>query len=264
MIDTSVLRQAIPAIVAFGRRTMIEQCVTSAAIIVLNAQADTPYVQVGNIDLELDVMVSGVTANGRPSKAKNPRYHKVTALAGARVPLAVLIVMARTNPSSPYSRSTGNRWPLSLGALPRGPGSAKARQEKIGEWVSHMTLLRHSSTHFIQHGWAGPARALLSNPNFKGWAIRGMRTGKVGAMNTLDSGNLGMAVIDIAGDSCVVMAENAVGEGSNEVLDEKRRGALIEYGAGPLQLAIDRESRQIAGKMQEYLDRGMPAKFPQL
>lgn len=264
VIDASVLRQAIPAIVAFGRRTMTEQCVTSAAIIVLNAQADTPFVAIANIDSELDVVVTGVTKLGRPSKAKKPRFHQVTAVQGARVPLAVLIVMARTNPDSEYSRSTGNRWPLSLGALPTGPGSAAARQAMIGQWVSRMTLSRHSSTHFIQHGWAGPARTLLSNPNFKGWASRGMRRGNVSAGNNLDPGQLGMAIIDIVGDSCVVTAENAVGEGSNEVLDAQRRMALIEHGQGPLQRAIDLEASQIVRKMQEYLDRGMQQKFPLL
>jgi hypothetical protein len=264
VIDASVLRQAIPQIVAFGRRTMIEQCVTSAAIIVLNAQADTPYVAIANIDSELEVLVTPVTKTGRPSKAKKPRFHKVTTLPGARVPLAVLIVMARTNPDSAYSRSTGNRWPLSAGALPSGPGSSAARRAMIGQWVSRMTLSRHSSTHFIQHGWAGPARRLLSDPNFKGWASRGMKTGKVSAMNTLDSGNLGSAVIDIAGDSCVVTAENAVGEGSNATLDEQRRAALIRHGSGPLQAAIDHEAAQIIRKMGDYLERGMKQQFPQL
>lgn len=264
MIDASVLRQAIPAIVAFWRRMMVEQCVTSAAIIVLNAQADTPYVHVGNIDAELDVVVTGVTKLGRPSKAKKPRFHKVTAVQGARVPLAVLIVMARTNPSSAYSRSTGNRWPLSLGALPTGLGSGPARQAMIGQWVSRMTLSRHSSTHFIQHGWAAPARTLLSNPNFKGWASRGMRRGNVAAGNNLDPGQLGLATIDLSVDACMVTAENAVGEGSNDVLDEQRRAALMLHGSGPLQAAIDREGAQIIGKMQEYLDRGMQPKFPQL
>lgn len=263
-IDTSVLRRAIPEIVAFGRRTMIEQCVTSAAIIVLDAQAETPYVAVGNIDVELDVVVTGVTKLGKPSKAKKPRYHKVTAVQGARVPLAVLIVMARTNPESEYSRRTGNRWPLSLGALPTGPGSMPARQAMIAQWVSRMTLSRHSSTHFIQHGWAGPARTLLADPNFKGWASRGMKRGNVAAGNHLDPGELGMAVIDIAGDACVVTAENAVGEGSNDVLDESRRQALITHGSGPLQRAIDREAGQIIRKMQEYLDRGLQQKFPNL
>lgn len=263
-IDTSVLRAAIPEIVAFGRRSMIEQCVTSAAIIVLNAQADTPYVAVGNIDVELDVMVTGVTKSGKPSKAKKPRYRKVTAVQGARVPLAVLIVMARTNPDSRYSQLTGNRWPLSLGMLPKGPGSATARQAMIAQWVSRMTLSRHSSTHFIQHGWAGPARRLLSDPNFKGWASRGMRRGNVAAGNLLNPGALGSAVIDIAGDSCVVTAENAEGQGSNAVLDESRRHALIEHGSGPLQRAIDQEAAQIIRKIGDYLERGLQQKFPNL
>jgi hypothetical protein len=263
-IDASVLRKAIPEIVAFGRRTMIEQCVTSAAIIVLNAQAETPYVAIGNIDNELDVVVSGVTKMGRPSKAKKPRFHKVVTLPGARVPLAVLIVMARTNPNSAYSQRTGNRWPLNLGDLPKGPGSMPARQAIIAQWVSRMTLSRHSSTHFIQHGWAGPARTLLSNPNFKGWASRGMRKGNVAAGNNIDPGQLGGAIIDIAGDSCVVTAENSVGEGSNEVLDEQRRAALILHASGPLQQEIDHETGSILRKMQEYLDRGMKQQFPQL
>lgn len=263
-IDTSVLRQAIPEIVAFGRRSMQEQCVTSAAIIVLNAQADTTYVGVGQIDSELDVVVSGVTKTGRASKAKKPRFHKVTALQGARVPMAVLIVMARTNPNSAYSRSTGNRWPLSLGALPTGPGSGPARQAMIGQWVARMTLSRHSSTHFIQHGWAPAVRDLLSNPNFKGWASRGMKRGNVAPGNQLDPGALGLAIIDIAGDSCVVTAENDIGEGSNAILDEQRRNALILHGTGPLQAAVDREATAMVEKIEEYLERGMKQRFPEI
>jgi hypothetical protein len=42
------------------------------------------------------------------------------------------------------------------------------------------------------------------------------------------------------------------------------REALIRHGEVPLQRAIDREAGAIIGKMQEYLDRGMKQKFPQL
>lgn len=264
VIDTSVLQRAIPELVAFGRRSMQEQCVTSAAIIVINAQAETVYVLVGNIDAELEVEVTGITKTGRPSKAKKPRFQKVTAVQGARVPLAVLIVMARTNPNSAYSRSTGNRWPLSLASLPSGPGSGAARQAMIGQWVSRMTLSRHSSTHFIQHGWAGPIRTLLADPNFRGWASRGLRGGNIAAGNKLDGGALGSAVIDIAGDACLVTAENAIGEASNAILDEQRRNALIEHGTGPLQAEVDREAAGMAGKISEYLERGMKQRFPEL
>lgn len=263
-LDTSVLRQAIPEIVAFGRRTMVEQCVTSAAIIVLNAQKDTPFVAVSTIDSELDVEVTAVTKLGKPSRAKKPKYHKVSVAQGARVPLAVLIVMARTNLGSEYSKKTGNRWPLSLSDLPTGKGSGPARQAIIAQWISRMTLSRHSSTHFLQHGWAAPARALLSNPNFKGWASRGLRQTNKNSANRLDNSAMGSAIIDLAGDACVVMAENAVGEQSNEVLDAKRRQALIEHGSAPLQRAIDAEARAITGKIEDYLERGIRQKWPKL
>lgn len=263
-IDTSVLRKAIPEIVAFGRRTIAEQCVTSAAIIVLNTQAETPFVDIPQIDSELQVEVTGVTKTGRPSKAKKPRYKKVSVQKGVKAPLAVLIVMARTNPQSAYSLSTGNRWPLSLASLPKGPGSAPARQQIIAQWVSRMTLSRHSSTHLLQHGWSGPARRLLSDPNFKGWAARGIRSTYVNKTNQLDPGDLGSAVIELSGDQCVVTAENAVGEGSNAVLDEQRRQALIRHGSGPLQRAIDAEAVAIEGKMREYLERGLKQRFPEL
>lgn len=256
-IDTSALQRAIPELVAFGRRSMIEQCVTSAAIIVLDAQANTTFVEVGRIDAELEVDVLPITKTGRPSRAKKPKYHKVSVAGGVRVPLAVLIVMARTDPNSAYSLSTGNRWPLSLADLPSGPGSGPARRAVIARWVERMTMSRHSSTHFIRHGWAGPARRLLADPNFKGWASRGIRQTRVNALNRLDPGDLGMAVIDIAGDACVVTAENAVGEGSNAILDAQRRQALIDHGTQPLQAAIDREAGKIGQKITEYVERGL-------
>ena len=161
-VDTSVLEKTIPQIVAFGRRTLREQCVTSAAFICLDAQANTTAVAVGVIDSELQVEVTGYTAKGRRSKAKNPAERRVTTVAGSRVPVAVLIVMARTDPNSGYSRATGNRWPLGIGMLPTGPGTAAARRAIIAGWISRMTLSRHSSAHFLQHGWAPAIRTLLS------------------------------------------------------------------------------------------------------
>ncbi len=261
-----MLQAAIPQIVAFGRRTMHEQCVTSAAFICLDAQANTAAVAVGQIDAELEVEVRGYTAKGRLSRAKRPASRRVSALAGARVPLAVLIVMARTNPDSEYSKLTGNRWPLELSMLPSGPGSAAVRAAMIGAWVSRMTLSRHSSTHFLQHGWGPAIRALLQDPAY----YAGRSKSKMGAQakinpaNTLDNSDLGQAIIELRGDACVVMAENAVGGEGNSVLAEKHRAALIREGLPPLQAAIDKEADSVFGKVQEYLDRGMKQEFSNL
>jgi hypothetical protein len=265
-VDVSGIRQAMPLIVSFGRRTLREQCVTSAAFICLDAQQNTAAVEVGAIDAELQVEVTGYTKTGRKSRAKNPRVRRVTTQSiGKKTPLAVLLVMARTNPQSAYSLSTGNRWPLDAGQLPRGKGSMTARMAMINQWISRMTLSRHSSTHFLQHGWAAPIRTLLSDPAYYAgrskMQIRGQS--KINPSNTLGHSDLGMAVVSVSGDACLVMAENAIGEGGNPVLDANHRAALIQQGAPPLQAAIDKEANSILTKIQEYLDRGMKQELPQ-
>ena len=266
-IDVSGLRAAIPQIVAFGRRTLREQCVTSAAFICLDAQENTAAVDIGKIDAELEVEVTGYTKGGRVSRAKNPYERRVsTVSSGGSVPLAVLIVMARTNPNSDYSRSTGNRWPLDLGQLPTGKGSMAARMAMINQWISRMTLSRHSSTHFLQHGWASPIRTLLSDPAYYAGRsrVRINAQAKINPMNTLGHTELGSAVVAVSRDACLVTSENAVGEGGNAVLDSKHRAALIEHGLPPLQRAIDKETDTILSKAQDYLDEGMRQEFGNL
>ncbi len=224
-------------------------------------------VDIPTIDADLNVEVTGITRTGRPSNAKKPYGHRVTTVkAGKAVPQAVLIVMARTNPNSAYSLSTGNRWPLDLGQLPRGKGSMAARLAMINQWITRMTMARHSSTHFLQHGWAPAIRTLLSDPAYYAGKSK-MRIGaqtKINPLNTLGSGDLGMATIAISGDAVLVTAENAVGEAGNPVLDAKHRAALILHATPPAQAAVDKETSTILAKAQEYLDRGMKQEFPNL
>ena len=266
-VDVSVLQAAIPQIVAFGRRTLREQCVTSAAFVSLDAQENTPAVDIPTIDAELNVEVTGITKTGRLSSAKRPYGHRVTTVrAGKSVPNAVLIVMARTNPNSAYSQSTGNRWPLDLGQLPKGKGSLAARLAMINQWISRMTMARHSSTHFLQHGWAPAIRTLLSDPAYYAGRskFKTNAQAKINPLNTLGSGDLGSALITSAGDAVSVTAENAVGEAGNPVLDAKHRAALVLHGTPPLQAAIDKEAGAILAKAQDYFDRGMKQEFPNL
>lgn len=263
-IDVSGLRAAIPKIVSFGRRTILEQSVTSAAFISLDAQENTSAVDIGRIDSELEVTVTGYTKGGRVSKAKNPYERRVAVKdTGKEAPLAVLIVMARTDPTSAYSVSTGNRWPLDGGLLPTGKGSQAARQAMVLAWIQQMTMARHSSTHFLQHGWAPAIKTLLNHPAY--YAGRSKfkinAQAKINPMNQLSNDQLGLAVVATNGDSCVVSSENDVGEGGNAVLDAKHRAALIREGSMPLQLALDKEERAINTKLQEYIDRGMQAEI---
>jgi hypothetical protein len=267
-VDVSVLQRLIPQIVAYGRRTLREQCITSAYFICHEAQKNTRAAEIGAIDEALQVEVTNRTSTGRLSTAKRPHHKRVDLAAGVPVPLAVLIVMARTDPESGYSKLTGNRWPLDLGLLPTGKGSGPARAEQIREWVERMTLSRHSSTHFLQHGWLPAIKTLLSDPDYyAGARLRGVKQqqDQINPLNSLDHMDLGQALISALGDEVRVVAENAVGsstgEDGNEVLSKKHRVALIFYGRQACQLAIREEEINLRSKMQEWFDRGLKQTF---
>jgi|GEM_PF-2158021 hypothetical protein len=265
-VDVSVLQRAIPQVVAFGRRTLHEQCVTSAAFICLDAQSNTIAVTVGRIDADLEVQVRGFTAKGRASRAKRPDHKISFPVAGVRVPMAVLIIMARMNPGSNYNKLTGGRWALPANMLPTGPGTALERQAMIQALQTQMASSRHSSTHFIQHGWGPAIRTLLSDPAYYAGRSR-MRINaqaKINPTNLLNNSSLGNAVIELTGDQCVVMAENDIGGAGNAVLAEKHRAALIRVGLQPLEQAIYKEAASIFRKVQDYLDRGMKQDFSNL
>jgi hypothetical protein len=171
----------------------------------------------------------------------------------------MMIALARTNPNSPYSRETGNRWPLAYAGGLRGFD----RWWFFKQAAERMQSSRHSSTHFLQHGWAPALKRLWSDPAYYAGRSRVNIRGQalINEGNSLSPDHLGQAVIELTGDSCVVMAENAVGQDGNEVLDAKHRAALIREGTPPLQQAVYKEEAAIAGKMQEYFDRDMPQLF---
>jgi hypothetical protein len=246
-IDTAGLERAIPELVAFGRRTLREQCVTSLAIICLDAQELTPAVEISRIDAELDA-------------ADHVSKSKVAGLSGLPWTVGMMIAAQRTNPNSPYSLSTGNRWPL---AKPTGPRGSAENWRYFIEAAERMKSARHSSTHFLQHGWTPGIRILLANEDFVGWKSRGKSAaaGKITAGNTLDPMMLGTATVQISGDSVQATATNDVGDGGNAVLAAQHRAALIEYGTQPAQAAMEREEVVCGEKIAEYLERGFKQDF---
>jgi len=269
-VDVSALSRAVPRIIAFGRRTMQEQCVTSLTFIALRAQTLTPAASIGRIDSDLEVAVSPVLSTRGKRKGLPLKSGKKTVQAqpGVRKPLGVLIVMARTNPNSKFSRLTGNRWPL-LG-IPTGPGSGPARQQFIAGALSRMTLSRHSSTHFLETGWTPAIRAGLASEFYRYNPAFGSRKAARAVPNTanrLAPDAMGTMLIELTGDMCVVTATNDVGEptgSSTPALAEKHRQALIAYGTQPLQQAVDEETASILTEIDRRLEAGWPVKFPEL
>lgn len=269
-VDISNLAAAIPRILAFGRRTMQDQCVTSVTFIALRAQKLTPAATVGRIDSDLEVDVSPVLSTRGKRKGLPLKSGKKTVAvkAGVRVPIGVLIVMARTNPNSKYSRLTGNRWPI-LG-MPSGPGSGPARGQFIAAQLQRMTMARHSSTNFLQTGWTPAIRAGLASEFYRYNSAFGSRRDArltPNSMNKIAPDQLGTLIVAMTGDSVVVTATNDVGEPvgkSNATLAEKHRKALIEYGGPALQQAVDEEAGGIAAEVDRRLEEGWAIKFPEL
>lgn len=268
-VDVSALLQATPRIVAFGRRTMQEQCVTSITFIARRAQKLTPFADIGRIDAYLEVEVSPVLSTRGKRKGLPLKSGKKAVMTkpGAWVPMAVLITMARMNPASDYNHITGSRWAISGNILPTGPGTAAARQAIIGGFVRRMTMARHSSTHYLQTGWTPSIRQGIASPFFRYNPAFGSRRDARTAPNTgnkLSVDNFGTLTIDLRGDECVVTATNDIGESANAVLGAKHRRALIEYGLGPLNQAVAEEAAGINAEVEQRLAAGWPVKFPEL
>ena len=257
VVDVSVIQNAIPELVAFGRRTLREQCTTSAGIIAVNSQKRTPFVEIGTIDAELDVDRTPVRKFRNKRTAKFVKDNNLGNLTWTE---GMMIAVQRTNPNSPFSLLTGNRWPIAYSGGLKG----YARWEFFKAAAERMRSARHSSTHFLQHGWTPGIKTLLGSPDFKGWnskygggVMRSDKNTEVNPLNDLSPELLGSATFKEGENDFEVTTENAIGDNGNDVLAKKHRKAMYDYALPVLQEEIYREGAVINAKIQEYIDRGM-------
>ena len=254
-MDTSGLRAVIPDLVAYGRRTVAEQCVTSMGMILLDTQnfgSNTiPFVEVERMDQELDEVVQ--TTNKFP-KFNDAGHMRVGELEWT---VGMMIAVQRTKPGSSYSRLTGNRWPLAVPAFRRGDFR---NWEYFREAAERMRSARHSSGHFLQSGFKEPIALCVTSPLFKNKYRKRDVMAPANPLNTLDPSELGrldMTTPDAA--NFQVTAENNIGEnGGNADLDAKHAEARDAYASGPLQGAIDKET----AACEVELERRIAEKWP--
>jgi len=259
-VDTDELvREVIPALLAYGRRTLQEQCVTSATFTACRWQKGIPAVDVAEIDSDLAEVI-------RPARGNAPN-----------LTMGQLVVMARSNPNSNFSKLTGNRWPVMLGATPRDFARAYGAQNGMQMFLDiivqpileKMQASRHSSTHFLQTGVTPIIREGLKSPFYRYNAAFGTRREQAAMpnqLNELDPDQLGGMTIDLLGDDCIVVGSNDVGEatgGSNPVLAAKHREALIKYGTAPLEAAIAQEVADGYAELDRRMELGWKMKYPQ-
>lgn len=208
---------------------------------VVGAMRRTPYVEIERIDSELEEVdhVSGPKTN----------FGKANNLGGLTWTKGMMIAMQRTNPNSPYSLSTDNRWPLAYAGGLKGA----ARWRFFADAAERMKISRHSSTHFLQRGWKDAGLQAMGAAR----AARGVVVDVPATVEVVgeEKGNteLGRASESIGTHTYSLTLENLIGTGLvYPNLSTKRNNALIEHGTGPLQEAIS----EVAGAMNSrYLPR---------
>lgn len=267
-VDSSRLKAAIPEIVAFGRRTMKEQCVTSLAYICANAQQLTRRTELSRIDSDMQATLSpAVLENGRLSRNKK-RQKEVVNLPDRSV--ADMIVVARMHPRSKFNRDTGGRWLLqkpvfSASKFTRayGESGASMAKEQFWNWVREravrMVKARRSSANYLKAGWKYAIRFFFDHPDFKGRSRRSGFKAELNPLNTLDN-PMGSALVSETGNEVLAVATNDVGEAygkSNPVLAAKHRAALIKFGLPAAQTACDMEAASIQAEVNRRLEDGM-------
>lgn len=266
-VDVSALERAIPQIVAFGRRTMQQQCVTSAYFICRNAMNETEKIFPDSIDARLGISVTSYTnANmNRVSKAKNRTRFKSSSAVGKSAPLGVLVIMARMRPGSNYNSQTGNKWKLDSSLLKTGPGTAMQRQSMINALLTKMISARRSSSAYLKSGWKTPLRQLYASPfmvkksaEFRQSIANESAADQGGSRKTE---RLGAATINAAVDSIMVTSINYTPLGGNAALEARHQHYAELQALPPLIAAVAREESMMLAEIERRLDLGWKQNF---
>ena len=153
----------------------------------------------------------------------------------------MLIAVMRTNPNSPYSLATDNRWPVAKPGFARGD---YRNWEYFRDAAERMKSSRHSSTHFLRSGWKSVKQQIRA----MGYRISGIGdAGDQNELNTLDQLQFGSVERGGQGSpSQFITISNTVGISSKlPNLDRERNAALLAYGTPALQRACDEQAQEM-------------------
>lgn len=249
-VSTKGLEDAIRERLKYPGRTEAEAVNTAAYWIAVNTKNATPFASIESMDSDLDRFTTPtvtVDSEGKAviSKRQKRQFGRIGGKAllatGKRVPLAALIVAKRASGSY-----TGNpKWKLDKNPFKGvSPARGAAAMTKL---IEKMFKGRHSSAHFLQSGWVKAVKIL------RGFKVGSYRQGTNPNQDSkfdYDLAVRGEATPAREGsDKVFSQIVNNTGEtGFNRIrVDE----ALQQYGAAPLQAAVDRESDNLL----EYVAR---------
>lgn len=254
-VDVSNLMRAQVILMRHSSRTPA-RCLNSTAYHVIKdvveAGSGFPVVAQGTIDADMEVTVTPKIAMSGKRKGL-PYKNGATDIEVPDMSAAMLIVMARMNPDSKYSRMTGNRWPvprIRIKDFARTYGDANAMQmffEVIRPIAERMVRARHSSTGFLKKSWIDVKVALAPFAMGKSTATGVISTDYSEVKPAKPGGPLAV---------CVVSNTLGVGLKTTKELSESYNEANHRIAEPRLQAAINREfnSKMQLASTKEWRD----------
>ncbi len=269
-IDTTKLTAAFELAIRYSTRAPEKMVRDSAFYVAVKAQNLTPFVSQATIDTELGTLVTPrMGKRGQPLSqkyAKNKTLssgRRVTTNRGTAVPLMAMIIqasvirpdVARSTPAAKrYNQLTHFRWARissPFRGVSRAAGAAAMRAA-----VDRAIKSRHSSTHFLAAGWVAVCQKL-----------RAYRYGGAPALDVpaglAPDASLGTFTVTGTGAKVTITIENLVGmlPGARGNNSENYNRALHQYGAGPLQQAVDEQARNMFDRYLPRMQSELAAPF---
>ena len=224
------------------------RCINSTAYHVIKdvveADGGFPVVSQSTIDSDMEVTSTPILSTRGSSRGK-PLASGASDIEVPDMSVAMKIVIARMNPQSAYSLSTGNRWPVATQggwhAMIRGFGKAYGSQnamamamDAIRQIAERMVKARHSSTGFLKKSWIDLKVALI--PFAMGQANSFGGGGMMTNYSDVSPAKEGSAL-------AVCRVSNTLGTGyeTTKELSEKYNEANHRIAEPRLQAAINRE-----------------------
>jgi hypothetical protein len=227
------------------------RCINSTAYHVIKDVVEYgggfPVVAQSTIDADMEVTVTPKLVTTGP-RAGKPLKSGATDIEVPDFSAAMLIVIARMNPLSKYSLSTGNRWPVPTpggkGAKAMIQGFAKAYGSQnamamffdaIRDTAERMVRARHSSTGFLKHSWTELKGLLAPYATGKAGIRASVTDADFAEIGPAKEGNLAV---------CTVSNTLGVNPGASRTakeLAEKYNAANHRIGVTRLRDAINRE-----------------------
>lgn len=225
--------------------------------VALKTKTLTPFVPMERIDTELGVISTPVLS----TRGKRKGLPLKSGKKNVSVPdqsLATKIVLARLHPGSKFNRLTKGRWALDRATF--SPGAGKVGfWAKIKQVATRMVSARHSSTHFLQSGWAAVYRKLTQIRYGGEPLVQNTAVGAAAAAVNAGQGELGTATLFGSGPNVTLLMENLIGmKGKNA---ESFNEALHKHGGPALQQGVDEQAAEMKARYLPRWESAMARKW---